>query len=346
MCVAPPQPSPCIYQGRRDFRAPAYWEPVAPPAAPGFSPLTDTDEQEEEMDMELFLSSGILNDPDLMACEPDATRPAQPTPASSVDVVVRGHGDSFMLHQILSFLSADEVVRVQLVSRFFRTAASCDFQWHWRCEQLWSSKVYVPAQFQDRAKMRRCAAYWASLRDASRCAIREDELCSLVFHYRMKGWSGDSWTSQDPWWNGGSPGQRRFHRDGTMTSDMGDGRWRILDVPEACNRRGERGSFLRVSKGGVEFPTIVVSRHSNWGWILQNCWSFSASFPLPPRGADLELEDSGPFCQEVTVGNCPVEAMLFNLGIALPGEDRGGGRNQEITPEFIQLMIRYHSGPV
>uniref|UniRef100_A0A7S1XVH4 F-box domain-containing protein n=1 Tax=Phaeomonas parva TaxID=124430 RepID=A0A7S1XVH4_9STRA len=218
--------------------------------------------------------------------------------ASSRDNVLC-QGDAYALHLIVAHLSAAELMEASLACRFWRQACTSDYQWQHRCAALWANKVFVPSVFRERS-MSRVQAYWGSIRDSKRSAIHEDELCSLVFYHRMKGWSGESWTTQDPWWSGQAPVQRRFHEDGTMTSDMGDGHWRVLDVPEACNRRGDRGAFLRLSRGGVEFPTIFVSRDArNWGWILQNCWAFSTSFPLPPRGADAELEDGGAICQQV-----------------------------------------------
>ena len=43
----------------------------------------------------------------------------------------------------------------------------------------------------------------AALKDATRIAITEEELCSLEWWSRMKGSAGESWTAEDPWWCGG-----------------------------------------------------------------------------------------------------------------------------------------------
>lgn len=123
-------------------------------------------------------------------------------------------------------------------------------------------------------------------------------------------WSGSSWTASDAWWNGEASSIRRFNFDGTSSSERGEGKWQF--VPASCGRTGPEGSFIRLSRGGRSFPTHFAARWKNWGWILQNCWGFSASFPLPRRGEEPELEDAGEICQRVTVDSCREEAMLFN----------------------------------
>lgn len=140
----------------------------------------------------------------------------------------------------------------------------------------------------------------------------------------MKGWAGTGWTMSDPWWQPASPHSgskpasvRRYHADGTTTSERGSGTWRF--VQDSCGKTGPEGSFVRLARDGQEFPTHFTSRWApNWGWILQNCWGFSASFPLPHQGEELALEDEGELCQSVNVEACREEAEAFNLGIPLP----------------------------
>lgn len=49
------------------------------------------------------------------------------------------------------------------------------------------------------------------------------------------------------------------------------------------------------SIGGREVPTYVVSRHpSNWGFLLESCWTVYTSWEMPPRegpGCDKSLLD-------------------------------------------------------
>ncbi|CBN74588.1 conserved unknown protein [Ectocarpus siliculosus] len=65
--------------------------------------------------------------------------------------------------------------------------------------------------------------------------------------------------------------------------------WRF--VGRTGRRTGPTGSFLRVSIGGREVPTYIVSRHrSNWGFLLESCWTVYTSWEMPPR--------EGPDCDQ------------------------------------------------
>lgn len=246
---------------------------------------------------------------------------------------------------VLSFVDGRDILSAIPASRSFSHGARSDMVWQLQCEMLWQDKVFVPERFRTQG-MSRLAAYWGSISDASRTALTREELCSCVWHTRMKGWSGPDWTAGDPWWNGGKAGQRHFHLDGTTSSaDRGSGQWRF--VPDSCGRRGAEGSFVRLSRGGRDFPTHFVSRWSkNWGWILQNCWGFSASFPLPPKGAEPELEDDGEICQLVTVDVCRDEAMRFNMGLPLPHEDVGDVEDGEAVTLVINGVEQRMPAPL
>ncbi|CAM9791665.1 unnamed protein product, partial [Hapterophycus canaliculatus] len=69
--------------------------------------------------------------------------------------------------------------------------------------------------------------------------------------------------------------------------------WRFVE--RTGRRTGPKGSFLRVSIGGREVPTYIVSRHpSNWGFLLESCWTVYTSWEMPPRdgpGCDRSLLD-------------------------------------------------------
>ncbi|CAM9284730.1 unnamed protein product, partial [Pylaiella littoralis] len=58
--------------------------------------------------------------------------------------------------------------------------------------------------------------------------------------------------------------------------------WQFVD--RAGRRTGPTGSFLRVRIGGRAVPTYIVSRHpSNWGFLLESCWTLYTSWEMPPR---------------------------------------------------------------
>merc|ERR1712157_437284 len=76
----------------------------------------------------------------------------------------------------------------------------------------------------------------------------------------------------------------------------------------------------------------------NWGWILQNCWGFSTSFPLPLHGEEPLLEDDGDICQSITVETCGLEAERFNLGLPLPYQDRSA-EDSDTEHGLIRVMV-------
>ncbi|CAN0451943.1 unnamed protein product, partial [Discosporangium mesarthrocarpum] len=54
------------------------------------------------------------------------------------------------------------------------------------------------------------------------------------------------------------------------------------------------------SIAGREVPTYIVSRHpSNWGFIMESCWTLYTSWKMPPR--------EGPECDRALLdGNLRV----------------------------------------
>eukprot|EP00316_Scyphosphaera_apsteinii_P024058 CAMPEP_0119312252 /NCGR_PEP_ID=MMETSP1333-20130426/25629_1 /TAXON_ID=418940 /ORGANISM="Scyphosphaera apsteinii, Strain RCC1455" /LENGTH=323 /DNA_ID=CAMNT_0007316845 /DNA_START=66 /DNA_END=1037 /DNA_ORIENTATION=- len=254
------------------------------------------------------------------------------------NAVLHDSADGTLLEYTLSFLDAEDIIVSALrVSHCWCRASLSDAVWSVLCERLWSDKVFVAACYRNpEPTSRRIDIYWGSIADASRTYITPEELCALTWHSRMKGWAGESWTERDPWWLGQPAAVRRFAPDGTTSSDKSSGTWRF--VPDSCGMTGPTGTFVRMSRGQRSFPTHFVSRWSvNWGWILQNCWGFSASFPLPPLGSEPELEDDGTICQSVTVETCEDEARRFNLGLPLPHDDYERADDDGITGNQIQL---------
>mmetsp|Transcript_115816 Transcript_115816/g.327630 ORF Transcript_115816/g.327630 Transcript_115816/m.327630 type:complete len:314 (+) Transcript_115816:70-1011(+) len=252
--------------------------------------------------------------------------------AAFVTPVLGCENDAF--GRVLSYLVAQDLVRSIPTSRVWESVASADSVWAEQCAQLWADKVYIPERFQD-GNLQRIAAFWGSIHDASRTAITKEELVAFSWYSRMKGWAGFGWTEDDPWWNGQPATVRRYHADGTTSGGRGSGIWGF--VPASCGRTGPEGSFVRHARGDQEFPTHFVARWKNWGWILQNCWGFSASFPLPPLGEEPGLEDEGDLCQRVTVETCGEEATLFNLGQPLPHSILPLG-TEEVSGPGVQMV--------
>jgi len=141
----------------------------------------------------------------------------------------------------------------------------------------------------------------ASLADAQRNAITEEELTSFVFNVRLRadGRLRDrihlcAWNQRQPVIT-----EARFSADHKLTFtfppnfnpfgdhfDDGFGlllTWRLLDG----------GPCLQLEFNGSDGPQEFVSRHpKNWGWILMSggtCWT---SWPMPKPGEDPEIEDA------------------------------------------------------
>ncbi|CAM9537183.1 unnamed protein product [Sphacelaria rigidula] len=109
-----------------------------------------------------------------------------------------------------------------------------------------------------------------------------------------------------------------------MRISQADMSWRF--VPRTGLRTGPSGSFLRVSIGGREVPTYIVSRHpSNWGFLLESCWTLYTSWEMPPKdgpGSDRSLLDDK---LKVTMDDQWEEAMSFNTGLSFEIYDLGLG---------------------
>lgn len=105
----------------------------------------------------------------------------------------------------------------------------------------------------------------------------------------------------------GQDAQQEQHQQSTV------GQWRFVEV--CCGKQGHPGHFVRTRHGSREVPTKVVSRHVNWGWIMDACWSVSTSFPLPRHGVDKSLEDNA---LPMTVQTQREEAMAYKYGMNMP----------------------------
>jgi len=76
-----------------------------------------------------------------------------------------------------------------------------------------------------------------------------------------------------------------------------------------------KGQLLRLQVEDRCVPAYHISRHApTWGWVMQSCWGFYTSFPMPERGADPSLEDDA---QSIDVQLQRREAFGFNAGLPL-----------------------------
>ena len=158
------------------------------------------------------------------------------------------------LELVCFFLSAEDLVLALPTSRAFAAVLGSDSVWSSRCLQLWDDKLWVRPLFAQAGSMRRIAAYWESIRDASRDEITADELTAIEWSSRMKGNAGQPWTDRDPWWQGDSASTRRYRANGTFTSLHGEGEW--IMPPGVVS-----SSLVRHSREGREFPTHKASRY-------------------------------------------------------------------------------------
>ena len=265
---------------------------------------------------------------------PKAPTPPAKAPEPSVLSMAVGHGSgSDLVYTVAAFLGWRDLLALGATSTFFGPIARSDNLWRPLCEDYWRDKVFLPASARKlTAAGEHRQAFADAYTDAKRTWITAEELCSMEWHSRMKAAAGDHYTDTDPWWTGSAPPRRsKYNLDGTTTrlvvSEDGQtqnrsGKWRF--VRSSCGMTGPLGSFVRMQHSalGRETPTKVVRRHKNWGWLMDGCWSVSASFPLPPKGEDPSMEDEG---LEITVERQQEEAMAFNYGLPMPDEEPVGG---------------------
>ena len=147
----------------------------------------------------------------------------------------------------------------------------CNNLWDDLCKRVWAEKVYIP---QVSRELHSCGqsrhAFALALRDSTRTAITLEELTSIEFSFRFKELAGKYWTDRDPYWQSNSPLRIRFTAEGLVEGfpwESLEMRWRFVD--ETGTTVMGSGSFMRVSVNRRDVPTYMVSRHGNWGFIIQ-----------------------------------------------------------------------------
>ena len=153
------------------------------------------------------------------------------------------------------------------VSRRWSNLAAKDSLWRSLCIQLWSDKVHVAERFRLLLGAGRSQeAMKESLRDSRRSLITLEEFSGLTFHFRFKKAAGQFWTDRDPFWQNDKALCMHFRQDGPI-ADFPQMKWRLVDrEEESCE---ERGSFIYVMLEDTCAAIYAVSRHSNWGFIIQ-----------------------------------------------------------------------------
>jgi len=243
-----------------------------------------------------------------------------------------------IVSNIMEYMTVKELSEVcSIVSRSWNELSEASWLWQRLCSELWKDKVYVPNKFIEMMKNGEAKrAYIESIEDSKREFVTIDELCDFSWYFRFKASAGQAWTSMDAWWSNKPASISRFFRDGSMKREVimprPDGEipkftWRFSE--SSMGKRGVQGSYIRVNN----FPTYCVSRvQKNWGFLMQSCWAVLASFPLPLKGEDPELEDEN---LEVTVDKQQTEAFAYNTGLHAQF-DQFGEVNVE---ELLQMLI-------
>ena len=178
-----------------------------------------------------------------------------------------------------------------------------------------------------------------------------------VWSFRFKQAAGREWTDQDPWYHGDAAKQLVFLSNGTVRElvspldaapelilPFGDGThqngvetfWRFVSQPLDLPKRMD-GAYIRLTVGGRDVPTYLVKRSptGNWGFVMENCWSVFASFPMAPLPTGVEEqsltsttlkvnEENFPRSNVLTDSSLTVtsswqwrEALLYNLGASI-----------------------------
>jgi hypothetical protein len=172
---------------------------------------------------------------------------------------------------------ADCMLQVMVQISDYRAAINCCSvckRWNWiarqnsvwneLCLRLWSDKVYVPEKYRmllAHGKARE--ALIGSVLDSKRTNITWGEFLFQPFYFRFKKNAGSYFTDLDPFWQENEALRMTFSKDGPVIGRP-DFKWTFVDG--LC---GGSGTFLNVTAGDVCLVSYLVTRHSNWGFIIQ-----------------------------------------------------------------------------
>mmetsp|Transcript_41476 Transcript_41476/g.117458 ORF Transcript_41476/g.117458 Transcript_41476/m.117458 type:complete len:250 (+) Transcript_41476:75-824(+) len=207
-------------------------------------------------------------------------------------------GDHDVLVCVFKHLDIKDLGRVAPASPFFRPRADADVVWGPLWRQRVAGKLVVRSAdpFYKGVDLQKEAVRCA-LRDSTRSWLTDVELMNLSWFFRFRPAAGQHWLSQDPYLRNQTPARAKFLPCGRMEFEGIEGletaRTEWSWATRGAKRRGPRGSFLRVSLDGAPVPSYVVTRHPNWGFVMQNCWGIFTSFPMEQKAADPHLEEGG-----------------------------------------------------
>lgn len=180
---------------------------------------------------------------------------------------------------VFSHLEARDLARCAGVSRRWCGLAATEKLWEPLWEEASHGKFILP-QVHAEAAISKFSAFRTAQQDAKRLTITQEELCAIVWDFIFKPDAGDWWTDNDPYWNGAEPMRRVFNNDYSCAFlgpvppmfaeevQQWDFRWEFTR-----SRHGRRGQFVRVRVVGLPpWPSMLVTRREDWGWMLENEW--------------------------------------------------------------------------
>lgn len=248
--------------------------------------------------------------PLLFSERPRSSKRIAPVTLNSNSVFPASELPDELICKVASFLDVPTLSSARCANQRFKGLMSRnEAGWLHLCQRLWSSKLHVLPEAKLWAAAHRAReGYILSCVDATRDEIANEELCydpqtgrGTIWSFRFKGEAGPQWTAFDPWHAGEEPRRMVFLRDGRVGqidarngelrlpfSDAADAhglevRWRNVTSPLIDGEVSRRSDavYIRLRVGGRDVPTYVVHRHhSNWGFLMENCWGLFASFPL------------------------------------------------------------------
>jgi hypothetical protein len=218
-------------------------------------------------------------------------------------VIFRDDSQRDILLEIFECLDMQQLCEVACLDRVMRRLSNTEQLWESHWGELMKDKWHV-FRFPGPTKL----ALAHVKKQSSRAWLCPDELTNFAWEFRLKKSAGADWLRVDPHARGEKAARVKFYVDGDVKffglPGMDEKKISWTWAGTSCGRKGPKGSFLKLIVGGAPLPAYIVTRHANWGFVLQNCWGILTSFPMPAKGADPALEDE----------------FLLNLGLAQQNE--------------------------
>lgn len=225
------------------------------------------------------------------------------------------------------------LIALSSVNKYWRKQSRNNSAWERQCEQYWGDKTFIPKEARNLiTQLKAYDAFRLAYIDSHRTRISYEELIDLTWNFRFKKDAGEAFLSIDPWQNGQSALISRFapneqqreittelHADPVINEVLREVHrdWRFVDKDGKAlpTHEGCRSGFVRGTVNGADTPTYVVSRHSNWGFILQSCWVVFTSWDMvlkhDQENYDPELDDDN---MAITIETQRAEAAQYNFG--------------------------------